>query len=61
MSATVSLSGAQRHVLWLALRRDIFSIVGNTWFCEYQDVLSRNALWEDSVLKRSESEALFDK
>ncbi|MXW87555.1 MAG: PIN domain-containing protein [Boseongicola sp. SB0667_bin_21] len=51
---------SSRHVLRLALRGEIAPIFGNALFCEYEDVLARDALWNGCPMERGEREALFD-
>lgn len=60
VSAIMAPAGAPRHVLRLALSGKIAPIIGNALFCEYEDVLARDALWNDCLLARDERESLLD-
>ena len=44
----------------LTLSGEIAPIIGNALFCEYEDVLARDALWNRSLLERGERESLAD-
>ena len=44
----------------LALSGKIAPIIGNALFCEYEDVLARDVLWNDCLLARDERESLLD-
>ena len=60
VSAIMAPAGAPRHVLRLALRGEIAPIIGNALFCEYEDILARDALWTGSLLDRGERDSLAD-
>lgn len=44
----------------LTLSGEIAPIIGNALFCEYEDVLARDALWNRSLLECGERESLAD-
>ena len=60
VSAVMNKDGAPREVLELAPRREITAIMGNALFSEYEDVLSRDALFDRAPLDRKECDWLFN-
>ena len=60
VSAIMAPAGAPRHVLRLALRGEIAPIIGNALFCEYEDILARDALWDKCLSNRGERDSLAD-
>ena len=60
VSAIMAPVGAPRHVLRLALSGEIAPIIGNALFCEYEDVLARDALWDKCLLDRGERDSPAD-
>ena len=59
-SALMNAIGAPRTVLRLALTGEVLPVIGNALFNEYESLLKRDNLWQDSLLKGSERERLFD-
>lgn len=53
-------SGATRTVVQSCLVGDYQAVLGNALFCEYEDVLSRKALFSKSRLSQFERDELFD-
>lgn len=60
VSAMLSGGGAARQVVRLCLHGALTPLVGGALFAEYEDLLSREALFERSALTRDERMALFD-
>ena len=60
VSAIMNPHGAPRQVLRMAVKRSIAPIMGAALYCEYEDVLGREALWANGLLEKAEREQLFD-
>jgi predicted nucleic acid-binding protein len=52
--------GAGRRVVRACLAGDYQPLIGAALFAEYEDVLSRKALWVDSLLPARERDEVFD-
>jgi putative PIN family toxin of toxin-antitoxin system len=53
-------AGASNQIVGACLENRLVAIMGNALFAEYEDVLSRDALFAKSRLNRKEREELFD-
>jgi putative PIN family toxin of toxin-antitoxin system len=53
-------AGASNQIVGACLENRLVAIMGNALFAEYEDVLSRDALFAKSRLNRQEREELFD-
>jgi len=60
VAALLSEGSAARGVLRLALAHKIEPVIGAALFAEYEDVLSRTALFERSPSTREERDTLFN-
>jgi len=60
VAALLSDGGASRGVVRLALERKIEPVIGTALYTEYEDVLSRDTLFERSLLDREDRDSLFD-
>ena len=52
--------GASRRVVRACLAGDYQPLIGAALFSEYEDVLSRKALWVDALLPARERDEVFD-
>lgn len=60
VGALVGKEGFNRQILRLCLQGKLRPLIGQTLFLEYEDVLSRQSLFDRSPLSREEREELFD-
>ncbi|MDE0009314.1 MAG: putative toxin-antitoxin system toxin component, PIN family [Gammaproteobacteria bacterium] len=60
VSAIRSADGAAREVLRRCLNGDAEPLIGNALFLEYEDVLSRDRLFEGAGINAEERSALLD-
>ncbi len=60
VSALLNAGGASREVLRRCLRGEFVPLMGAALFTEYEDVLSREALFSKSLVPARERERLFD-
>jgi len=60
VSATLSAGGAARQVLRLCLLEQAQPIIGNALFSEYEDVVSRDALFERARVTADERHVILD-
>ena len=60
VSAVLSVDGAARQVLRLALTGEVVPVFGNALFAEYEDVLGRDELFDGSPIGPNERGRLLD-
>ncbi len=60
VGALLRQGGASRRVVRACLAGDYQPLMGAALFAEYEDVLSREALWVDSALSAKERDEVFD-
>ena len=60
VSALISEGGASRQVIRMCLTGQINPLMGNALFSEYEDVCSRDALFNNDALLRWERDELLD-
>lgn len=60
VGALLQGGGASRRVLRCCLTGDYRPLMGAALFSEYEDVLGRTALWQDSATTAAERGAVFD-
>jgi putative PIN family toxin of toxin-antitoxin system len=60
VSAVMSANGASREVIRQCLTGKLTPLIGNALFTEYEDVCSREELFQSRLISRSDREALLD-
>ena len=60
VSAIMSRNGAARQVLRLCLQGSLTPLMGNALFSEFEDVCSRDQLFDPMLISRSERDILLD-
>lgn len=60
VSAVMSKNGASRQVLRLCLQGAVTPLMGNALFAEFEDVCSRDRLFDPRLIARSDRQLLLD-
>jgi uncharacterized protein len=60
VSAVMSKNGASRQIIRLCLRRELTPLMGNALFAEFEDVCSRDSLFDSKMITKSDRNVLLD-
>ncbi len=60
VSAVMSKNGASREVIRLCLKGSLTPLMGNAMFSEFEDVCSRDRLFDPKLITRSDRDVLLD-
>jgi uncharacterized protein len=60
VSAVMSPNGASREVIRCCLKRELQPLMGNALFAEFEDVCSRDDLFDTKLISRKERNDLLD-
>jgi uncharacterized protein len=60
VSAAMSANGSSRQIIRLCLRGDLSPLMGNALFSEFEDVCSRDALFDERLISREDRKVLLD-
>jgi uncharacterized protein len=60
VSAVMSRSGASRQIIRLCLQQKLIPLMGNALFAEFEDVCSRESLFDPRMITRLERDILLD-
>jgi uncharacterized protein len=60
VSAAMSANGSSRQIIRLCLRGDLTPLMGNALFSEFEDVSSRDALFDERLISREDRNSLLD-
>jgi uncharacterized protein len=60
VSAAMSANGASRQIIRFCLRGHLTPLMGNALFSEFEDVCSRDALFDERLISREDRNVLLD-
>ena len=60
VSAVMSPNGASRHIIRYCLQGELQPLMGNALFAEFEDVCSRDELFDTRLITRRERDELLD-
>ncbi len=60
VSAVMSKNGASRQIIRLCLQQKLIPLMGNALFAEFEDVCSRDSLFDPKMITRSDRDVLLD-
>lgn len=60
ISALISADGAGRHIVRLCLTGDLYPLMGNSLFSEYEDVCGRQHLFDNRVISEDDRYSLLN-
>jgi uncharacterized protein len=60
VSAAMSANGTPRQIIRLCLRGHLMPLMGNALFSEFEDVCSRDALFDERLISREDRNVLLD-
>jgi uncharacterized protein len=60
ISAAMSANGASRQIIRLCLQGHMTPLMGNALFSEFEDVCSRDALFDERLISREDRNSLLD-